>query len=54
MKLLIEMFEQKDYENLNGLSDCKLKILFSKKFKELLKLRRCDKIKIKLIKNGKR
>jgi len=53
MKLVIEMFEKEDYENINGLDDKKLKELFKKRIRELLKARNSDKIKIKLIKNGK-
>ena len=53
MKLQIEMFEKKDYENTNSLTDRKLKELFEKKFREVLRLRNCDKIKIRLVKNGK-
>ena len=53
MKLLVEMFEKKDYENTNELSDRKLKELFDKKFRDVLRLRNCDKIKIRLVKNGK-
>ena len=53
MKLLVEMFEKKDYENTNGLSDRKLKELFDKKFRAVLRLRNCDKITIRLVKNGK-
>lgn len=53
MKMQIEIFEKKDYENTNGLSDRKLKELFDKKFRDVLRLRDCDKIKIRLVKNGK-
>ncbi len=47
------MKQKKDYENTNGLSDSKLKELFDRKFREVLRLRNCDKIKIRLVKNGK-
>lgn len=53
MKLLVEMYEKKDYENTKGLKDRKLKELFEKKFREVLRLRNFDKIKIRLVKNGK-
>lgn len=53
MKILVQMFEKKDYENTDGLSDRKLKILFEKKIREVLRLRYSDKIKIRLVKNGK-
>lgn len=50
MRLLVEMVEEKDYENLNGLNDRELKKLFEKKIRGLLKARNSDKIKITLIK----
>lgn len=55
MKLLVEMFEKKDYENKNGLKDSELKKLFVSKIKTLFNEEDRNKVKIKvrLIKNGK-
>ena len=48
MKLLVEMFEKKDYENTNELSDRKLKELFVDRIRKLFSEEDRNKVRIKV------